>query len=124
MPARELNMSARELKRLNADIALIDIPEVRAEIEREDAEYRETVMRDLCSSLSFWIVCRGKRCKRFKRCEGDTETCFTRHWPLVCGDAKLFAHAHMKTTVAGIERPEIAAELNRRFALGHVRVPR
>ena len=76
-------MSDRELKEINDDLALFEDPDVREEYEREWAVYRAQVMRDLCSALGFWTVCRGKRCKRFKRCEGDTDVCFPRYWPLV-----------------------------------------
>ena len=90
---------------------------MRQEIEREWAEYRAQVMRDLCTALSFWTVCRGKRCKRLKRCEGNTDVCFSLYWPLVCGNTKLVAYAQIKTSCAGIERPEITAEINRQFGL-------
>ena len=105
------------MKELEADIALIDIPEVRAEIEREEAEYRAQVMRDLCTTLGFATVCRGKRCKRLKRCEGDTDVCFPLYWPLVRGNMDLVAYAQIKTNCAGFARPEITAEINRRLGL-------
>jgi hypothetical protein len=90
--------------------------EIGEELARELAAERETAMRELCTELSFWTVCRGKRCKRFKRCEGDTEACFPRYWPF-CGNMKLVIYAHMKTGKAGIVRPEIAAEMDRRLGI-------
>ena len=90
------------------------------ELAGEIAAERAFVMRDLCSALSFWTVCRGKRCKR---CEGDTEVCFPRHWPQVRGDTDLVIYAHMKTGAAGIERPEITAEVNRMLGLSRAPPP-
>ena len=88
-------------------------------LAREDAAEREAAMRQLCSSppLSLWKVCRGKRCRRLKTCAGNADACFTRHWPRLTADVDLLVHAHFKTGAAGIVRPEIAAELERRLRL-------
>ena len=82
-------------------------------LAREDAAEREAAMRKLCSSppLALWKHCRDKRCRRKKTWAGDSDACFTRHWPLVAADSNMLIHAYMKTGAAGIARPEIAAEL-------------
>lgn len=104
MPARQLAMPAMQISE---------------ELAREDAAEREAAMRQLCSSppLSLWKVCRGKLCRRVKTCAGDADACFTRHWPRLAADFDLVVHAHFKTGAAGIVRPEIEAELDRRLGL-------
>jgi hypothetical protein len=93
--------------------------QVSEELAREDAAEREAAMRQLCSTppLSLWKVCRGKRCRRLKICAGNADACFVRHWPRVAADFDLLVHAHFKTGAAGIVRPEIAAEIERRLRL-------
>ena len=119
MPARQMNDDLDLIE--DVDIEDLDMNE---ELAGEIAAERAFVMRDLCSALGFWTVCRGKRCKRFKRCEGDTEACFPRHWPLVRGDTDLVIYAHMKTGAVGIERPEITAEVNRMLGLSRAPPPK
>jgi hypothetical protein len=91
--------------------------QINERLAREDAAMRETTMRNLCSlpPLSFWKHCRGKRCRRMKRCAGDADACFTRHWPQVAADLDKLIHAHLRTGAAGIARPDIEMELDRRI---------
>ena len=89
--------------------------QISDELAREDAIEREAAMRELCSSLCFWKVCRGKRCRRMKACTGDADACFTRHWPWLAADMGLLLYVQKKFAAAGIERPEIAAEIDRRL---------
>jgi len=95
---------------------------VSEELAHLDAAEREAAMRELCSSppLSFWKHCRGKRCRRVKACAGAADACFTRHWPLVAADVDMLIHAHFRTGAAGIVRPEIEAELDRRLGTDSV----
>ncbi len=104
MPAKQIAMSAMQISE---------------QLAREDAAEREAAMRHLCSSppLSLWKVCRSKPCRRLKACAGDADVCFTRHWPRLAADFDLLVHAHFKTGAAGIVRPEIEAELDRRLGL-------
>lgn len=104
MPAKQIAVSATQISE---------------KLAREDAAEREAAMRQLCSKppLSLWKVCRGKRCRRLKTCAGNADACFTRHWPRLTADVDLLFHAHLKTGAAGIVRPEIAAELERRIRL-------
>jgi hypothetical protein len=105
MPAKQMAMSAFQV----SDV-----------LARRDAAEREAAMRNLCSlpPLSFWKHCRDKRCRRMKRCAGDADACFTRHWRLVAADLDKLIHAHMRTGAAGIVRPDIEAELDRRLGIG------
>ena len=58
-----------------------------------------------------------RQCRRLKTCAGNADACFTRHWPRLTADLDLLVHAHFKTGAAGILRPEIAAEIERRIRL-------
>ena len=83
------------------------------DIALEGAAGREAALRELCSRLRFWKVCGGKMCQRAKACAGEAETCFSRHWPLVPQTVKVGVRAFVKASVAGLSKPEIAAEVER-----------
>ena len=104
MPAKQMVVSAMQISE---------------KLARLQAAEREAAMRQLCSSppLSLWKFCRSKPCRRVKACAGDADACFTRHWPKLAADIDLLIHAHFRTGAAGIVRPEIWAELERRIRL-------
>lgn len=67
-------------------------------------------LRQLCTQLRFRLACGRKPCRRAKRCTGDVQACFARHWPLVPEEMKVALRASILAAQAKLPAHRIRAE--------------
>jgi hypothetical protein len=67
---------------------------VDAGLRLADAAHAAT-WRLYCDVLEFWRTCRTKRCRRYRRCDGEPAGCLMRGLPTVPPDQQLAAAAEV-----------------------------
>jgi len=72
--------------------------------------------RRLHDFLKFWRVCRGKACKRARRCSGELSACGARHFPLVPEDFKALLQKAIEGVRAGLSPQEAVRAAKRHIA--------
>ncbi len=72
--------------------------------------------RALCSVLYFWQFCGHRPCLRAHACALASNECFSRFWPLVPAETKIWILAGMEAKAEGRSAPEVEAAIERALA--------
>ena len=72
--------------------------------------------RALCSVLYFWQFCGHKPCLRTHACALASNECFSRFWPLVPAETKIWIFAGMEAKAEGRSASEIEAAIENALA--------
>jgi hypothetical protein len=74
--------------------------------EKRRKRYEE-IEREVHNLFGFWMICKERNCHRVRRCAGELQPCFDRHWPIVAEPAKDSFRAMLKASATGASAEEL-----------------